>query len=41
MAREEAWANIYRAVPTANTLTVYAREKPTVDLPLQILCIRK
>ena len=41
MAREEDWAKIYRAVPTANTLTVYAREKPTVDLPLQILCIRK
>ena len=40
-ARDEAWGAIYRAVPTANTLTVYAKEKPTVALPIQILCVRK
>ena len=40
-ARDAAWGNIYRAVPTANTLTVYAKEKPAVALPIQILCVRK
>ena len=40
-ARDEEWGSIYRAVPGADTLTVYAREKPTVDLPIRIFCVRK
>jgi len=40
-AREAAWSSVYRAVPGTNRLTVYAREKPTVALPVQILCVRK
>lgn len=39
-ARNSAWAAIYRAVTSANTLTVYASELPTVDLPIQIQCVR-
>jgi hypothetical protein len=39
-ARKTAWAAIYRAVSSANTLTVYASELPTVDLPIQIQCVR-
>lgn len=38
---DEAWSGVYRAVPAANSLTVYAKDKPSVDLPIQILCIRK
>lgn len=40
-ARDNAWGNIYRAVPAANKLTFYAKKKPTVDLPVRILCVRK
>ena len=40
-ARCEAWAGIYRAVPAADSLTVYAAGKPTVDLPVQMICVRK
>lgn len=40
-AQEEAWANIYRAVTSANTITFYAKEKPTVSIPIQVRCIRK
>lgn len=39
-ARNSAWAAIYRAVTAADTLTVYASELPTVDLPIQIQCVR-
>ena len=39
-ARNSAWAKVYRAVASADTLTVYASEKPTVDLPIQIQCVR-
>ena len=38
--RAEAWGNIYRAVASANTITFYATEKPTVELPLQIKVVR-
>ena len=39
-ARNSAWAAIYRAVASADTLTVYASELPTVDLPIQLQCVR-
>lgn len=39
-ARLEAWGYIYRAVTSANTITFYAMEKPTVELPLQIKVVR-
>lgn len=40
-AQEEAWANIYRAVTSANTITFYAKEIPEVSIPIQVRCIRK
>lgn len=40
-AQEEAWANVYRVVASANTLTFYAKEKPEAELPVHILCVRK
>lgn len=40
-AQEEAWANIYRAVTSANTITFYAKDKPEVSIPIQVRCIRK
>lgn len=39
--QEEAWASIYRVVASANALTFYAHEKPTVSLPIKVQCIRK
>lgn len=36
-----AWALVYRAVTAENKITFYAKNKPTVSLPLQIRCIRK
>lgn len=39
-ARREAWGLITRAVANANSLTVYASEKPSVNLPVQMLCVR-
>lgn len=39
-ARQEAWAYIYRAVTSNNSITFYASEKPTVDLPVQIKVVR-
>lgn len=37
----EAWANVSRIVTSADTLTVYAyTTKPTVNLPIQIQCVR-
>ena len=37
----EAFANIYRMVTAENKLTVYASEKPTVDIAIQIKVVRK
>lgn len=37
----EAFANIYRMVTAENKLTVYAAEKPTVDIAVQIKVVRK
>lgn len=37
----EAFANIYRMVTAENKLTVYAAEKPTVDITIQIKVVRK
>lgn len=37
----EAFANIYRMVTAENKLTVYATEKPTVDVAIQIKVVRK
>lgn len=37
----EAFANIYRMVTAENKLTVYATDKPTVDLNIQIKAVRK
>lgn len=39
--RDEAWSVIYRAVISADTITFYAKEKPTVALPFNLLCVRK
>lgn len=35
------WSNIYRAVTSANTITFYAKGKPTVALNFKARCIRK
>lgn len=37
----EAYANIYKMVTADNQLTVYATEKPTVDISIQIKAVRK
>jgi len=34
--RGEQWGNIYRAVTRSNTITFYAHEKPTIDLPIRV-----
>lgn len=39
-ARQEAWAYVYRAVTSNNSITFYASEKPTVNLPVQIKVVR-
>ena len=39
-ARIEAWGYIYRAVTGNGTITFYATEKPTVDIPIQIKVVR-
>jgi hypothetical protein len=39
-ARQEAWNYIYRAVTGDDSITFYASEKPTVELPIQIRVIR-
>ncbi len=39
-ARQEAWSYIYRAVTANNSITFYASEKPTVNLPVQIKVVR-
>ena len=37
---ETNWAQIYRMVTSANTVTFYAHSVPTADIPLQILVVR-
>lgn len=39
--QEDAWAKVYRVVAAANKLTFYAHEKPSVSLPIKVICIRK
>ena len=39
-ARQEAWGNIYRITTAANSITLYAKEKPTVSLPIQLKVVR-
>jgi hypothetical protein len=39
-ARAKAWGYIYRAVTGNGTITFYATEKPTVELPIQIKVVR-
>lgn len=39
-SQEEAWAKIVRIAVSANTLTFYASEKPTVSLPIKVMCVR-
>jgi hypothetical protein len=41
VAEDAAWGNIYRAVATADTITFYAKEAPTVALAFKARCIRK
>jgi len=36
----EEWGYIYRAVTGNNSITFYATEKPTIDLPIQIKVVR-
>lgn len=38
--RQEAWNNIYRITTANNSITLYAKEKPTVDLPIQLKVVR-
>jgi len=40
-ARLEAWGHIYRIVTSDDSITVYAREKPNVALPLQLKAVRE
>jgi len=39
-ARIEAWAGIYRITTADNAITLYATEKPAVELPIQIKVVR-
>ena len=39
-ARSKAWGHIYRAVTSDNSITFYAKNKPTVELPIQIRVVR-
>ena len=39
-ARQEAWNNIYRITTANNSITLYAKEKPTVNLPIQLKVVR-
>ena len=41
VAEDTAWGSIYRAVTSANTITFYAKEAPTVALNFKARCIRK
>jgi hypothetical protein len=39
-ARIEAWGYVYRITTAANAITLYATEKPTVSLPIQLKVVR-
>jgi len=39
-ARIEAWGYVYRITTANNAITLYATEKPTVSLPIQIKVVR-
>lgn len=39
--KDEEWGYIYRAATSANTITFYAKQMPTMDLPFKARCIRK
>jgi len=39
-ARQEAWSNIYRITTANDSITLYAKEKPTVSLPIQLKVVR-
>lgn len=41
VAEDTAWGSIYRAVASANAITFYAKEEPTVALTFKARCIRK
>ena len=41
VAEDTAWGQIYKAVASANTITFYAKEEPTVALTFKARCIRK
>lgn len=40
-AEIESWGYVYRAVTSANTVTFYATDKPSVDLSVQMKVVRK
>lgn len=37
---QSGWANVYRGVTSADTITFYASTVPTIDIPLQIKVVR-
>lgn len=37
---QSSWANVYRGVTSADTITFYASTVPTIDIPLQIKVVR-
>ena len=39
-ARIEAWGCVYRITTANNAITLYATEKPTVSLPIQLKVVR-
>jgi len=39
-AQVEAWGSIHRIVTAANSITVYANEKTTTSIPIQLKCVR-
>ena len=39
-ARQEAWAGVYRITTADNAITLYATEKPAVELPIQLKVVR-
>lgn len=41
VAEDTAWGQIYKAVASANAITFYAKEEPTVALTFKARCIRK
>lgn len=39
-ARQSAWGNIYRITTADSSITLYAKEKPTISLPIQLKVVR-